>query len=98
MGVGQEQPGLLDEEYADRQFMLQSKRWKTLLDVQRPYKWIIRRLKPGRMLDIGCGIGRCLAGQADAVGGVPNPGCFRIARARGFAAYTPDEFNEPLES
>jgi DNA primase len=29
--------------------------WKQLLDVQRPYRWHIRRLELGFVLDVGCG-------------------------------------------
>jgi SAM-dependent methyltransferase len=89
---------LLGGEYADRLVDLQEPRWKRALDVQRPYRWNLRRLKPGRMLDVGCGSGRSLAHVSDAVGVDPNEICVRVARCRGFEAYTPSEFTFPKES
>lgn len=47
-------------DYAERLQTLETKRWKTLLDVQRPYRWNLRRLDLKRTLDVGCGIGRNL--------------------------------------
>jgi SAM-dependent methyltransferase len=82
----------LDPAYAARLDGLQGARWKRLLDVQRPYRWNLRRLKPGRTLDIGCGVGRNLAHLGDdGVGVDPNPACVSAACAAGFAAYTPAE-------
>jgi 2-polyprenyl-3-methyl-5-hydroxy-6-metoxy-1,4-benzoquinol methylase len=61
--------------------------------VQAPYRWHIRRLKLGRTLDIGCGIGRNLAHLGgDGVGVDHNPTSVAVARARGFEAYTVEEF------
>ena len=87
----------LNDDYADRLDQLQTPLWKRLLDVQAPYRWNLRRLKPGRMLDVGCGIGRNLA-HAGGVGVDPNAACVRTARARGFEVYTPDEFHAPKAS
>jgi SAM-dependent methyltransferase len=82
---------VLDEEYASRLVRLQTPFWKRVLDVQAPYRWNLRRLNPGRMLDIGCGIGRNLAHVPGAVGVDPNPACVEAARRRGLEAYTPPE-------
>ena len=47
-------------EYAQRLQQLQQARWKLALDVQRPYRWNLERLCSGRVLEVGCGIGRNL--------------------------------------
>lgn len=85
----------LDPAYAARLAGLQRASWKRFLDVQRPYRWNLRRLKPGRTLDVGCGVGRNLAHLgADGVGVDPNAACVAAARAAGFAAYAPAELPE----
>jgi 2-polyprenyl-3-methyl-5-hydroxy-6-metoxy-1,4-benzoquinol methylase len=68
--------------------------WKRLLDVQRPYRRFFQRLSPGRVLDVGCGVGRML-GWADAgsVGLDHNTHSVHAARARGLEAWLPDEFH-----
>ena len=80
-------------EYADRLERLETVWWKRVLDVQRPYRWNLRRLDPGFTLDIGCGLGRNL-GHLDGFGvGVDhNPDSVAIARSRGLTVFTPDEF------
>ena len=49
-----------DAAYTDRQRSLEGAWWKRLLDVQRPYRWHVRRLRLGFVLDVGCGLGRNL--------------------------------------
>jgi SAM-dependent methyltransferase len=81
--------------YAERLQRLQCSWWKGFLDVQRPYRWNLRRLKLGFVLDVGCGIGRNLAnlgGRGAAVGVDHNPDAVRIAKQRGFEAHLPDSF------
>lgn len=79
--------------YTERLARLGGASWKQWLDVQRPYRWNIRRMNLGRVLDIGCGIGRNLAHlDGNGVGIDHNPTSVATARARGFTAYTPDEF------
>lgn len=80
------------EAYTDRLVRLQQSPWKRLLDVQAPYRWHLRRLHMGRMLDIGCGIGRNLAHLEGGVGLDPNASAVEIARSRGLTAYTPEAF------
>ncbi|MEN9506037.1 MAG: hypothetical protein RI958_1963 [Actinomycetota bacterium] len=66
--------------------------WRRLLDPQRPYRWNIRRLDLGRVLDIGCGVGRNLAHlDGNGVGVDHNPTSVEIARQRGLLAYTTAE-------
>jgi SAM-dependent methyltransferase len=81
------------EDYAARLIRLQTARWKQWLDVQAPYRWNVRRLHPGFVLDIGCGIGRNLQHlKGHGVGVDTNEHCVRAAAARGLRAFTPDEF------
>lgn len=80
-------------EYAARLEAKESAWWKRLLDVQRPYRIHLRRLKLGFVLDVGCGIGRNLInlGRDAAVGVDPNRDAIAICRTRGLTAFTPDE-------
>ena len=79
--------------YADRLVRLQTAGWKQRLDVQAPFRWNLRRLDPGFTLDVGCGVGRNLAHLPGQIVGVDaNEHCVRAAKARGFVAFTPDEF------
>jgi 2-polyprenyl-3-methyl-5-hydroxy-6-metoxy-1,4-benzoquinol methylase len=67
--------------------------WKRWLDVQAPYRWNLRRLEPGFVLDVGCGLGRNLAHlDGNGVGIDDNPACLDAARARGLTVYSPEEF------
>jgi SAM-dependent methyltransferase len=70
-----------------------SSRWRRYLGVQIPYRWNLRRLNLGFVLDVGCGVGRNL-GHLDGAGvGVdPNTDCVEAAREQGFHAYLPDDF------
>jgi len=80
-------------EYAERLRRHGGARWKRLLDVQRPYRWNLRRLELGRVLDVGCGIGRNLTALGpDSVGVDHNPSAVAMARAAGLTAYTSEEF------
>ncbi|MCU1595479.1 MAG: Methyltransferase domain [Frankiales bacterium] len=81
------------DSYTQRLEALSGSRWKTLLDVQRPYRWNLRGLAPGRVLDIGCGLGRNLVHvDGNGVGVDHNARSVDAARARGLEAYLPDEF------
>lgn len=81
------------EDYAERLNRLQNKRWKKVLDVQRPYRWNIARMRLGRVLDVGCGNGRNLEHlPAGSVGVDHNPHLVAAARARGCTAVTTEEF------
>jgi len=89
---------LLEDGYADLLIRKQMPAWKRVLNVQAPYRWNLRRLKPGRMLEVGCGIGRNLAHVPDSVGVDPNEACVQVAQRRGLSAFTPDTLKEPPES
>ena len=89
---------VLEDEYAERLLRLQTPAWKRILNVQAPYKWNLRRLRPGRMLDVGCGIGRNLSHVPGAVGVDPNEACVAMARRRGYEAYTPGQLAQPPAS
>ena len=79
--------------YTERLAELAGATWKRWLDVQRPYRWNLRRLNLGRVLDLGCGIGRNLAHlDGNGFGIDHNPTSVAVARARGLSASTPDEF------
>lgn len=79
------------EWYTDRLQRIAGRGWKRL--VPDPYRWNLRRLQLGRTLDIGCGIGRCLAFiDGNGVGVDHNEKSVEVCRSRGFEAYTPAEF------
>ena len=88
-----------DRDYTDRLVTAGGARWKRVLNVQAPYRWNLRRLEPGRVLDVGCGIGRNLEHlDGDGIGVDTNPTSIEEARRRGFEAYTVDELtNGALE-
>lgn len=82
-----------DSGYADRLETLTQKKWKVLLDVQRPYRWNIKRLNPGKTLDIGCGVGRHLAHLPDGSVGLDfNEHSIAKAKSSGCEAYVPEDF------
>jgi 2-polyprenyl-3-methyl-5-hydroxy-6-metoxy-1,4-benzoquinol methylase len=81
--------------YTNRLVSSQKKRWKSILDVQRPYRWNLRRLNPGKTLDVGCGIGRCLAAlPAGSVGTDHNPYSIDLVNRAGLIGFLPDDFQK----
>ena len=67
--------------------------WRRLVDPQIPYRWNIRRMGLGRVLDIGCGVGRHLAHlDGNGVGVDHNAHSVGVARRRGLTAYSTEEF------
>ena len=80
--------------YTTRLTTLSASRWKRLLDVQAPYRWNLNRLLAGRrVLDVGCGIGRCLANlPTGSVGVDHNSHSVAVCRGLGLQAYEVDEF------
>jgi len=82
-----------DAAYAEKRLRAEGAWWKRLLDVQRPFRAHLRRLELGLVLEIGCGIGRNLEHlRASSVGVDHNRRAVEIARARGLAAFAPEEF------
>jgi SAM-dependent methyltransferase len=82
-----------EEAYTARLLGGRSVWWRRLLDVQAPYRWNLRRLRPGYALDIGCGVGRNLLHlEGHGVGIDHNSASVEVARKRGLHAFTPDEF------
>ena len=89
---GDEPEATAGADYAARLESRETVRWKQVLDVQRPYRWNLRRLHLGRTLDVGCGIGRNLMALPDGVGVDHNPQSIAIARGRGATAWTTAEW------
>ena len=83
-----------DRAYAQRLQRLESTWWKRWFDVQAPYRWSVRRLCQGRVLDVGCGVGRNLSHLSGRGVGVDhNVTAVSLARERGLTAFTPGEFS-----
>src|SRR6266404_1185068 len=81
-----------ETSYADWRFKEESVWWKRLLDVQRPYRSHLRRLKLGLVLEVGCGIGRNLGHlRGSSIGVERDRRAVEIARGRGLSAFTPEE-------
>lgn len=69
--------------------------WKRALDVQRPYRWNLRRLQLGKTLDVGCGIGRNLGNlSSESIGVDHNKHSVDLAKRAGHKAVTVDEFKK----
>lgn len=80
------------EAYTKRLTSLSSRFISRLVGGQ-PYRWKIRRIAKGSVLEVGCGIGRNLNFLGSrAVGVDHNPMSIKVCKERGFTAYTPDEF------
>ena len=80
-----------DAEYTRRLQHLSAKRWKHW--IPNPYAWNVRRVAKGRVLDVGCGIGRCLDFiRPRGVGVDPNETAIAVCRENGHESYTPAEF------
>lgn len=85
-------PGTDDPGYTDRLLSLESRGFRRFVDVQRPYRRRLRRTRPGRTLDIGCGLGRNLLALHDSVGVDHNRDSVEVARRRGLRAWTTEEW------
>jgi 2-polyprenyl-3-methyl-5-hydroxy-6-metoxy-1,4-benzoquinol methylase len=82
-----------DKDYTARLENETAKGWKWLIGVQAPYRRHIRRVVEGRVLDVGCGIGRNLLHlDGNGVGVDINPHSVESARRSGLTAHTADDF------
>jgi 2-polyprenyl-3-methyl-5-hydroxy-6-metoxy-1,4-benzoquinol methylase len=82
-----------DRDYTARLENETAKGWKRVLGAQAPYRQHIRRVVEGRVLDVGCGIGRNLHHlEGTGVGVDTNPHSVESARRSGLTAHTADEF------
>ena len=87
-----------DPAYTERLLAKQNVWWKRALDVQRPYRWNLRRQGLGRTIDIGCGIGRNLAVlPVGSIGVDHNAASIHQARDRGLFALTVEEWEASPE-
>ncbi|NBW83483.1 class I SAM-dependent methyltransferase [bacterium] len=83
------------ESYTQRLVTIEQAWWRKILDPQIPYRWFLKRQKPGFMLEVGCGIGRNLLNNCGrGVGLDHNPMSVSLACSRGLTAFTPGEFAE----
>lgn len=84
-----------EEAYAKRLENLSGVWWKSALDTQRPYRWNLKRLNPGKTLEVGCGIGRLLKSlPAGSVGVDHNSHSIEIAKKNGCTALTAADFKK----
>jgi 2-polyprenyl-3-methyl-5-hydroxy-6-metoxy-1,4-benzoquinol methylase len=82
-----------DREYTARLEEQTAKGWKRLIGAQAPYRRHIRRVVEGRVLDVGCGIGRNMQHlDGNGVGVDINPHSVEVARRSGLTAHTAAEF------
>jgi 2-polyprenyl-3-methyl-5-hydroxy-6-metoxy-1,4-benzoquinol methylase len=83
-----------NSDYTERLKRLEQPLWKRMLDVQAPYRRKLRELFGDReVLEIGCGLGRCLGHLApNGVGVDHNKHSIDVCRERGLTAFTTEEF------
>jgi SAM-dependent methyltransferase len=88
-----------DRDYTARLENQTAKGWKRLLGAQGPYRRHIRRVVEGRVLDVGCGIGRNLHHlDGNGVGVDTNPHSVESARRSGLTAHTAAEFPDSADA
>lgn len=77
--------------YTARLRKIESSGWRR--PAQIPYRWNLRQLSPGFVLDVGCGLGRNLRHlDGFGVGVDHNAHSVMEAQSRGLAAFTPSDF------
>jgi SAM-dependent methyltransferase len=87
------------DPYTERLQRVSGARWKQVLNVQAPYRWNLRRLNPGYVLDVGCGIGRNLIHlDLNGVGVDTSVSSVAAARDHGCIAYTSADFPSAPEA
>jgi SAM-dependent methyltransferase len=88
-----------DRDYTARLEAATARGWKRALGAQAPYRCHIRRVVEGRVLDVGCGIGRNLHHlDGKGVGVDTNPHSIEAARRSGLTAHIADEFADSSEA
>ncbi|MFJ8667158.1 class I SAM-dependent methyltransferase [Streptomyces sp. NPDC093600] len=86
------EPGTESSDYTKRLARLEQSGIKRFLPTQAPYRWNLKRLGLGRVLDVGCGLGRNLLNcEPGSVGVDHNAHSVATCRERGLTAYTPEE-------
>jgi SAM-dependent methyltransferase len=83
-------------EYSQRLAEVQGRRWKRW--VPNPYSWAIRRWCRDPVLEVGCGIGRCLSYLDNAVGVDHNADSVALCRQRGLRAWTTEAFPDSADA
>lgn len=93
------EPEADDRAYTERLIGIQHVFWKRWLRPLDPYRWDLRRLRPGFTLELGCGIGRNLRHlDGHGVGIDLSASSVGVARALGLTAFTPSEFKDSVWS
>lgn len=94
---GEETSGV---EYTARLQRLEGGLLKKIAGPVNPYRWNIRHLAKGRVLDVGCGIGRNLRylGRTDALGVDHNHASVEVVKTLGYKAQTLEEFEQVKDS
>jgi SAM-dependent methyltransferase len=88
-----------DRDYTARLENQTAKGWKRMLGAQAPYRRHIRRVVEGRVLDVGCGIGRNLHHlDGNGVGVDTNSHSVESARRSGLTAHTAGEFPDSADA
>ena len=87
------QPETTQSEVYTKRLIALSGRFISRLVGGQPYRWKIKRLATGRVLEVGCGIGRNLNFLgARAIGVDHNSASVAACVQLGFTAYTADDF------
>jgi len=77
----------------------QNRGWKRFVDVQIPYRFNIRRICHGAVLEVGCGLGRHLKTLGPgAIGVEHNDRAIEICRAQGLTVYSSSTFASQWEA
>jgi SAM-dependent methyltransferase len=81
------------KNYTNRLINKQFVWWKNIFGAQLLYRWNIKRMSLGFVLDLGCGIGRNLIHlEGNGIGIDHNVNSVNFCRNKGLKAYTNQEF------